>query len=139
MLIVHQFLFSDKGRYIANFSSKISSSYQQQKIGCLNRGLGVVTKWSYSVILLNQTRKFSTRLEVTLLCKIKKICTFSFKALKVLWSNISASSKKWVVQALLRSDQEATEEDKVEVTTTSRLQSKKLKNDLFLRSFIGSS
>ena len=27
------------------------------------------------------------------------------------------------------------EEDKVEVTTTSRLQSKKLKNDLFLRSF----
>ena len=53
----------------------------------------------------------------------------------MLWFNLSASSKKWVVQALLRSDQEATEEDKVEVTTTSQLQSKKLKNDLFLRSF----
>ena len=49
----------------------------------------------------------------------------------MLWSNLSASSKKWVVQALLKSDQKATEEDKVEVTTTSRLQSRKLKNDLF--------
>ncbi|CAG8660497.1 4360_t:CDS:2, partial [Acaulospora morrowiae] len=45
-----------KGRHIIYFSSRISKPLPTIKFGCLNRGLGMVTKRSYSVVLLDSAR-----------------------------------------------------------------------------------